>query len=314
MDTLFIVAPTVADEVRVALSDAADELLGARGDEFEIREIAGGEAFDSAIEQSMADDPTRLVAVGGDGTLSSVANFLVNTEKPLGIVPAGTGNLVARELGIPLDTREAVALLAGEHRLRRLDSMVINGRTYLLNAGVGVNAEVIDRTSRLGKTLFGRSAYVGTAVWEVLQARPQRLEICLDGQCREFDATDVLISNCGALARVLHPNGPDIRMDDGRLDVSIVCMKVPIEYPWFYFLRRLFPKHENRIIHELPASCNVTIDSETPIAVQADGDIIGTTPVNIAVHPNALSVIVACEPAAAETAPPDEPTARERGE
>jgi diacylglycerol kinase family enzyme len=108
----------------------------------------------------------------------------------------------------------AVALLAGRPAPRRIDAMRIEGRTYLLNAGVGVNAEVIDRTSRLGKSLFGRSAYVGTAVWKVLQAKPQRLEITVDEETRVYAATDVWISNCGILARALNPNGPDIRADD----------------------------------------------------------------------------------------------------
>ena len=291
MDTLFIVAPTVAGETRAALQAAAQALLGGEGRTFAIREIDADESFDDAIRQSLALAPTRVVAVGGDGTLAAVAHALVNTDRPLGIVPAGTGNLVARELGIPLDTRAAVALVAGPHRLRRVDAMEINGRTYLLNAGVGVNAAVIDRTSRLGKSLFGRGAYVGTAVWRVLRSRPLRLDIEIDGEAQTYDATDVLISNCGALARALHPNGPDIRMDDGQIDVGIVCMKAPLEYPWFYFLRRLVPRHVNRIIHERAARCTVTIRSAEPLAVQADGDIIGTTPVTIAVYPRALNLI-----------------------
>lgn len=292
METLFVVAPTVAEETRVELRQAAEMLLAERERGFTIREIAVGESFAEVIAQAIADKPECVVAVGGDGTVSSVAHALVNTPRSLGIVPAGTGNLVARELGIPLETFAAVELIAQMPQTRSVDAMLINGRTYLLNAGVGVNAEVIDRTSRLGKTLFGRSAYIGTAVWEVLQARPQRMEITIDSSTELYEATDVLISNCGALARGLHPNGPDIRVDDGQVDVSIVCMKVAIEYPWFYLLRKIFPKHTNRIIHERPARHSVTIKSSEPMAVQADGDIIGTTPVTITVYPNALSVVV----------------------
>ncbi len=221
-----------------------------------------------------------------------MAHALSDTQVPLGIVPAGTGNLVARELGIPLDIRAAVALVAGPHAIRHIDAMRINGLTYLLNAGVGVNAAVIDRTSRLGKSLFGRTAYVGTAIWKVLQAKPLRLAITVDGEARTYDATDVLISNCGTLERGLHPNGPDVRVDDGQVDVCIICMKVAIEYPWYYFLRSLFPRHDNRIIHERTARSSVSIRSETPVVVQADGDIIATTPVTITVRPKALSVIV----------------------
>ncbi len=292
MDTIFIVAPTVADETRIALRAAAKEFLAGKEREYEICEIAASDSFAAVIARCMAANPECVVAVGGDGTVSSVAHAIVNTPRPLGIVPAGTGNLVARELGVPLETRAAVELIANVRQCRKIDAMIINGRTYLLNAGVGINAEVIDRTSRLGKTLFGRSAYVGTAVWEVLQAHPQQLEISVDGNTRHYRATDVLISNCGALARGLHPNGPDIRVDDGQMDVSIVCMKVAIEYPWFYILRKVFPRHTNRIIHEMPARKNVTIKAAMPMVVQADGDIIGTTPVSITVCPNALSVMV----------------------
>lgn len=288
MKPLFILAPTVTDDTREALLAAIQDSQV----ESEVCDIAQIEPLAPAIEEKRRLGFDCVVAVGGDGTVSSVAHELVSTPIPLGIVPAGTGNLVARELGIPLDIRAATALITAPHRLRQSDAMIINGLTYLLNAGVGVNAEVIDRTSRLGKSLFGRTAYVGTAVWEVLQAKPQRLEISIDGETRTYDATDVLISNCGTLARVLHPNGPDIRVDDGQVDVCIVCMKVAIEYPWYYFLRSVFPRHTNRIIYEHSAKRTVTIHSETPIAVQADGDIIGTTPVTIDVHPNALSVIV----------------------
>ena len=262
-------------------------------DHTEIYDIKTDDSIPEVVSRYVRGDKIGLVvAVGGDGTVSSVAHALVGGTVPLGIVPGGTGNLVARELGIPLGTAEAVALVTGAHGLRKIDAMMIAGRTYLLNAGVGVNAEVIDETSRLGKSLFGRTAYVGTAVWKVLQAKPQRLEIDIDGVANTYDATDVLISNCGTLARVLHPNCPTILADDGLVDVCIVCMKEAIEYPWYYFLRSLFPQHVNRIVHELSARRNVTIRSETPMSVQADGDIIGTTPVAVDVRPNALSVIV----------------------
>ncbi|HRR34041.1 MAG TPA: diacylglycerol kinase family protein [Kiritimatiellia bacterium] len=292
MKLLFMVAPTVGDEVRAALRSALQELPAGSRAGCEVCAVTPEDSIPDKVREHMHEGIDGVVAVGGDGTVSAVAHALVDTQVPLGIVPAGTGNLVARELGIPLDIHAAVALAAGAHSLRAIDAMLIDGRTYLLNAGVGVNAAVIDRTSRLGKSLFGRTAYVGTAVWKVLQAKPQRLTVTIDGEPRTYDATDVLISNCGTLARVLHPNGPDIRADDGHVDVCIICMKVAIEYPWYYFLRSLFPRHVNRIIHELQARCTVSIRSESPMAVQADGDIIGTTPVTVNLHPKALSVMV----------------------
>jgi diacylglycerol kinase family enzyme len=288
MKTLALVAATVSASVRealryrVAMSGLACEVVEARR----------GEEISECVRARLSEGWGCVAAVGGDGTVAAVAHALLGGDIPLAIVPAGTGNMVARELGIPLSVDGAVALLADAPRLKRIDAMRIGGRIFLLNAGVGINAETIDQTSRLGKSLFGRSAYFGTAVWKVLQAKPQRLEVTIDGETHVYQATDVAISNCGILAKALNPNGPDIRADDGQIDVCILCMKTPLEYPWYYFLRHIAPKRINKIIHELAAKKSVSVRSEAPIVVQADGDIIGATPVEVEVLPNALLVLV----------------------
>jgi YegS/Rv2252/BmrU family lipid kinase len=291
MKTLVIVAPTVS----TLTSEALRLCLGATGLAHEVVETKPGDLIAEIVQKRLRDGFERVVAVGGDGTVAAVAHALAGGDIPLGIVPAGTGNLVARELGIPLTVEAAVELIAGPSLIRRIDAMRISGRTFLLNAGVGINAETIDKTSRLGKSLFGRSAYFGTAVWKVLQAKPQRMEVTVDGVTRVFQATDVAISNCGILAKALNPNGPDIRVDDGQIDVCILCMKSPLEYPWYYFLRRIAPRRVNKIIHEFAAKRSVSVRSEAPIVVQADGDIIGETPVEIEVLPLALLVVVPAE-------------------
>ena len=288
MKTLIIEASTVNASTREALRRCFE----ATGLTFEVVETCTGDPISELVQARLCQGFDSVVAVGGDGTVSAVAHALVGGEIPLGIVPAGTGNLVARELGIPLAMDAAVALIARASKSRRIDAMRIGGRTYLLNAGVGINAEVIDQTSRLGKSLFGRSAYFGTAVWKVLQAKPQRLEVTIDGEMKVFHATDVAISNCGILAKALNPNGPDVRVDDGQIDVCILCMKSPLEYPWYYFLRWIAPHRVNKIMYEIVAKKSVTVRSDAPISAQADGDIIGATPVTVEVRPNALSVLV----------------------
>jgi len=282
--TAATVGPLVLESVRRSFAEAEIP--------FDLLETQPGDPVSDRVRERLREDYTVAVAVGGDGTVASVAHALIGSGAKLAIVPAGTGNLVARELGIPLDIGKAVALLAGSCRPRRVDAMRIGGRTFLLNAGVGINAEVIDRTSRLGKALFGRSAYVGTAVWKVLQAKPQRLEITVDDETRVYQATDVAISNCGVLAKALNPNGPDIRVDDGQIDVCVLCMKTPLEYPWYYLLKWIAPKRVNTIMHEYVAQRRVVVKSDSPIAVQADGDIIGVTPVEVEVLPSALEVWV----------------------
>ena len=109
---------------------------------------------------------------------------------------------------------------------------------------------------------------------------------------RTYHATDVAISNCGILAKALNPNGPDIRVDDGQIDICILCMKTPLEYPWYYFLKHIAPQRVNKIMHEIVARSRVTVRSDVPLVVQADGDIIGATPVEVEVEPLAVAVLV----------------------
>jgi diacylglycerol kinase (ATP) len=81
-------------------------------------------------------------------------------------------------------------------------------------------------------------------------------------------------------------------VDDGQIDVCVLCMKTPLEYPWYYFLKHIAPERVNQIMHEIPARRSVKIESSRPVIVQADGDIIGETPVMIEVLPRAVTVIV----------------------
>lgn len=292
MKDLIIVAATASAGVREALRESLRSRFDGVGIGYEIVETQAGDPVSEYVSGRLSEGFDCVVAVGGDGTVSAVAHALMEGNIPLGIVPAGTGNLVARELGIPIDVDAAVALLAGGSHQRRIDAMHIGSRTCLLNAGVGINADVIDQTSRLGKSLFGRSAYFGTAVWHVLKAKPQRMEVTIDGVTSEYQATDIAISNCGILAKALNPNGPDVRADDGQIDVCILCMKMPLEYPWYYFLRWIAPRRVNKIIHEIVVKKCVSVRSDVPIMVQADGDIIGETPVTVEVLPAALTVLV----------------------
>jgi diacylglycerol kinase family enzyme len=270
--------------------DTLLQSLRASGMTYEVVET--NVALDETIRKRLTEGWDCVAAAGGDGMVAAVAHTLIGTDTPLGILPLGTGNLVARELGIPLEIADAVNLLADNPKPKPIDAMRITGKTYLLNAGVGVNAEVIDQTSRLGKSLFGRTAYVGTAVWKALQAKTHKIEITIDGETHTHSATDVLISNCGILARALYPNGPDIRADDGLLDIGVIRMKSPLEYPWYYLLRWIAPKRVNTINIETTARQSVTIRCHKPIVVQADGDVIGTTPVTIELLPLAVTILV----------------------
>ena len=258
--------------------------------DYAIHEARAGEPLADVVRRQLRDDGVGLVvAAGGDGTVSAVCNGLPDWSVPLGIIPAGTGNLVARELGIPLDPDAAVALLAGPHQTRRMDAMRIGDRICVLNISVGISAAIVDGTSRRSKRRLGRLAYFGTALREVLSFRRWQLVVEVDGQSHPYRALDVSIMNGGLLGAQLYPCGPEIRMDDGVLGVWILSMKNPADYA-----RYLFGVVTRRYRHPLAkfirAERSVRIRGDTLLPVQADGDIIGTTPIDVTVLPGALTV------------------------
>jgi len=229
-----------------------------------------------------------VIAGGGDGTVSRVLSGLRGTSIPLAIIPLGTGNMVARELKIPLDIDGAVALITGEFRKKKIDAMKIGKHLYVLNAGIGISAQVIARTRKKNKRWLGRLAYV-TNVMQMLRFRPRTVDIKLDGEQHHYRAVDVGVSNCGALAKKVYPRGPEIRPDDGRLDVWVLGMETAFDYAR-YVVGILFGKRKKA--RYLSAKESVEISSPFPMAAQADGNIIGTTPLSVRVMHKALTVIV----------------------
>lgn len=296
MKILVIVNPQAGEGIRQALRDALDRHLVAVGAIYEIYETRPGDRLAEMVRRRLREGFEFVVAAGGDGTVSDVGNGLVGSSTPLGIIPAGTGNLIAQELDIPTDLNAAVALLAGAHRIRKIDAMRLGDRAYVLNISVGISASVIGGTTRRNKNRFGRIAYVGSTIREMLFSRPRRLVVEVDGRAHPVRAVEVAIMNCGRLGRRLYPKGPEIRVDDGRLGVWILSIKTLWGYPRYAF-EVVTGQTANREAQFIRVEKSVAIRSKFPVPVQADGDIIGTTPVRVEVLPAALSILVPGEQA-----------------
>ena len=298
MKALVVVAPSVTQSAHEALCDSLGRHFAAANIDYEVYETRKGDRLADIVRRRLHDGFDLVVAAGGDGTVSAVSDGLVGSSIPLGIIPAGTANLIAHELNIPAAMEDAVALIAGAPRTRKIDAMRIGQRAYVLNAGVGISASIISGTTRRNKSRFGDIAYVGTAILKVLSSKPRYLVVEVDGKAHPYRAVDVAIMNCGLLARRFYPRGPDIRIDDGHLGVWILSMKTIWDYPRYLFgiVTGWTVSPEAQFIR---AQKTVSIRSNVPLPVQADGDIIGTTPLNVEVLPGVLTVLVSREPAIA---------------
>jgi len=289
MKALVIFNPTSGASAIQGMRGALMRAFSSKGLDCELLETGPDSRVDISAARSKGFD--LAVAAGGDGTFAAVMHEFAGTSTPLGIIPLGTGNLVARELGIPLDVDAAVALLAGKHRLRRMDAMRIHGRLYALNASVGISASVVNSTTRAAKNRWGRFAYVVKTVRKLLTFQARRITVVVDGRKTKHWAVEVVVMNCGTLARMLYNDVPAVRMDDGLLDVWIVRMRTLLDV-FRHFIDLVLRQSTRSTAIHMTAAGSVVIRSRHPLPVQADGDIIATTPVTIEILPAALTVIV----------------------
>ncbi len=229
-----------------------------------------------------------IVAGGGDGTVSAVANGLIGLETPLGILPLGTANVLARELGIPIDLTAACQLLAGPHHhsVAAIDAMKVKEQYYFTQVGVGIDAMMIRDTKREAKRRFGRLAYIGTAFTRLLGFQPRRFIIDSDGRTVRLRASQVVVANSGILGQPRSAGDQGSAPDDGRIDVCIVRARSLWNYitlTWHVILGR---HKQDTNVRYLTAERHVIITTtrnKQPLPVQADGEIIGETPVEVTV-------------------------------
>ena len=276
------------DTIGVAIEKAAP----AGESTLEFREVAEGESVPDMVRSALARGFDMFVAVGGDGTVSGVVEGLDGSPLPLAIVPTGTGNLLARGLGVPLDPVAAAGLIAGEHATKTIDAMRVGTRVFVLNVGVGISSATVRDTSNADKRRFGRAAYVGTGLREMLGFRPCRFTVTVDGRTTRVRATEVTVANCNFMGDIPWPWAPEILPDDGRLDVCLVL--VPTVGESIRSGLRVMRHRRKPLpnVRWLRARRSVKIEANRILPVQGDGDLIGETPVEVTVLPDAVQVVV----------------------
>jgi diacylglycerol kinase (ATP) len=252
----------------------------------------GKEIVADIVRQAVSEGVQMVVAAGGDGTLSATGSGLVGTQVPLGILPTGTWNALARNLGIPLVLDEALKVLTGPHHVLQMDSLEISGRHYLLNVGVGLSAAVIQSTQRMQKRRFGFLAYVWNLLVQVSGLRLRPIRLIVDGKEHKIRASELMVVNSSIIGFGELPTVLDIQPDDGKIE--ILAIRAPTIFGLVKIVANFLIGRRKRTPGFLTfeAIQHVSIRSRKKFVVQADGEIIGHTPADILIHPGAVMLIV----------------------
>ena len=254
-------------------------LTKARGD---------AERFARAAVASGAD---IVAANGGDGTVMEVAQGLLGSPVPLAILPGGSANLMAVELGIPKDLEKAAGIAVNpDSPTRQVDVGLVGNNYFLLRVGMGFAARKVAQADRSLKNRFGVLAYSVASVKSIKDTKSAHYRITLDGQLVEADGVTCLIDNAGNMGIQGFKPHEKIRVDDGLLDVLLLGSKGLSNL--ISSGSALLDTDKRELLIEHWQARRITIEVDPPQPVQVDGEMIGDTPVTAEILPGALKVIV----------------------
>ena len=232
-----------------------------------------------------------VFTLGGDGTAIEVIGALAHAGPPVGILPGGTGNVIARTLGTPVNIGKAVdALLRGEEA--RIDlGLLSTGHRFAIGMGVGLDATMIANAPGALKRRIGFFAYVIGALKAFIKLEQFTVRLTVDGVTREMRASAVLIANFGAVMNDLLAFGDGISRDDGLLNACVYSPRNARDATRILWrMARKNFKPDSSVLYI--AGSSFQIETIPPRLGQADGELIGNSPFSVTVEPLAARVLV----------------------
>lgn len=234
----------------------------------------------------------EVIVAGGDGTINEAIQGLAGTEARLAIIPRGTGNVLARELGLPLDEEAALAVVARGKSRRIYLGLVLDettnvSRYFVLMAGIGLDASVVGRVQPSLKKRIGRGAFWVSGLSHLANWNPQPFTLEINGH--KYQATFAAIGKAARYGGDLAIT-PGARLDQREFEVCMIETTSRVRYLQLlsYAMRNGMPRHkpEVRFVNA------VTVNAYGNAQVQIDGELIGALPMRFEIAPHSLEVIV----------------------
>lgn len=238
-----------------------------------------------AVEQQIE----VVIAAGGDGTINEIIQELAGSETALGVLPVGTVNVWARETNIPLDDVGACKVLV-DGKLRRIDLGKVNGRYFLLMAGIGFDAEVAHAVEKKPIKRLGVLGYLLIGTWLGLGYESFRTYLTMNGRLIKKDALQIVIGNTQLYGGSIKYTW-QAQCDDGQLDVCLVRKRNMLGRVIVFIDFLLYREQRHQWVTYAKSDV-IEVRTRHPVAIQVDGDPSGFTPAKFTVAPQALKVIV----------------------
>lgn len=231
---------------------------------------------------------TKVVAAGGDGTVNEVVNGIAGTEAALGLLPLGTMNVFASELGLPTNDLQRCWKIIQEGHVRRVDLPRANTKHFVQLAGVGFDAQVVKETSRSLKRNFGPLSYLVSAA-QIAARRPPRIQIESEHAVTK-EGSFVLVGN-GRLYGGPFPFFKQAVCDDGLFDVLLFKRFNYIEIVRYMQDVIFSSKITSREVEYFQTTA-LRVTSHGQVPVEVDGELIGNCPVEFKIRKRGLRVLV----------------------
>jgi diacylglycerol kinase (ATP) len=293
MRSALIVNPMAKRGKAVLLAQRAQKRLMERGWHCELLVSESGEHIRQLTEKAVNQNVDAVIIAGGDGSIHQAVQVLANTNVPLGIIPCGRGNDLARALGLPHSPELAADVIA-DRNLKRIDLGLISAANlpephfYCGIVTCGFDSEVADFAYRHRNIPGSWLGYFGATL--ILLAKFQFQQVRVQGDNLEFQGSVLLVAtaNCPSYGGGLWI-APTAQIDDGLLHVCIV--RQTSKFRIFLLLPTVFTgKHILEPEVSLHATKKVRLEGEQQLPLFADGDPVGTTPAEIQVAPKPLTV------------------------
>jgi YegS/Rv2252/BmrU family lipid kinase len=270
------------------------------GDRLTVHETKADVSARTIAEEAVSKGADLVVAFGGDGTMLQVAEGLINTGVPLGVIPGGTANVFASELEIPNDKMEAISfLLDKEANIRKIDVGCVGSRHFLLRLGIGLEAAMTVMTDREEKDRYGFWAYLWTALRVGSRMKQAHYHLVIDGKRKRVKGVTCVICNSGNLGLPRVKLFPDIDVSDGKLDVVVVreASLWTAASLIYHAVKGVFSKakpHGDRPCYSIfsrQAKEVVVLSASNQVAARDGEDVGSDFPIKITLKHNALLVL-----------------------